>query len=70
MRKILEPETLDLGGGFEILHGVAGEDVSLIGTKDELQDLAGLVRELDLFEIDREGVLLRRSQSREGFQSI
>ena len=40
MRKILEPETLDLGGGFEIFHGVAGEDVSLIGTEVELQDRA------------------------------
>ncbi len=41
---------------LEIFDGVAGEDVSLVGAEVELHDLTGFVGEVDLFEIDPEGV--------------
>lgn len=51
-----EAEEAEGFGRLEVFYGVAGEDVSLIGTEVELEDFAGFVGEVDLFEIDPEGV--------------
>ncbi|MGD0445201.1 MAG: hypothetical protein ABSA39_14800 [Edaphobacter sp.] len=53
---VWEAEEFEGFGGLEIFDGVAGEDVSLVGAEVELHNFAGLVGEVDLLEIDTEGV--------------
>src|ERR1700721_2811654 len=51
-----ETEKVEGFGWLEVFYGVAGEDVSLIGAEIEFHDLTGLVVEVDLFEVNPEGV--------------
>ena len=49
---------------FEVLYGVAGEDVSLLLSAVELHGFAGLGEEADVVEVDPEGVGVRADSKR------